>query len=853
LPLVASKHLSRSLFAGAVACALSSPVTPAKADIDARRLAPLIRHGARPSVFFGDDGRLPLLVRLEPGLSAESLGLLEVAPGFGAIRLSPDELDAFVALHPDVRPQVAPLRHTLLDLSRRWTHAHTYRAQTGFDGTGVVVGIIDTGLDTMHPDFLDEDGKSRVAWLMVRDLPRGLHRGLEQAYGCDDDDQSPCAIYSAEDLDNLRESDPDTLPRDVDGHGTHVASIAAGNGGPSVVAAPRYVGLAPGATLIIASPAGGGGFADPDILRAARFIFDRAEALGMPAVINISLGSDFGPHDGTSALESGLAALVGDDKPGRVIVVAAGNSGTLYDFEEGGPYGIHTEAHVSPHAVTRVAIDQPGADGPIEGAGFVWVTFRPGDDVNVGLEGPDGEWIPLTPPGNEHGYETDSVSGGVVNNLVNGKTSLNPNTNSAVVFWEGRWEAGRFAVLLRGRGDAQLWVTGTGGAGPGRTLGLAFARALKAGTISAPASHPDLLAVGCTLNRIRWVPLGEGDALELQTFGPLAPPIEDSTCYFSAAGPTPGGVMKPDLLAPGGIVAAAMSRDADPRAGGITIFSNAGCPEGLSCFVVDEGHAITSGTSMSSPHVTGGAALVLQRDPNLTQRQVREILQAGAARPTGVVPYDYQAGPGELDMLGALQVMDEGTVAQDVDVASSWYVLATPYARPDPTYPVRGTIELRHADRTIAFDVPPADLQVVVTGGSVVEPLTRVRAGLWTFAVAAPRGSGGTELTIDVRYRGASLGVRTLPVGVDAWVASSGVEGVGGCAVVGPARSPRLAAALVAVALALGASRRRTRLRTTAAKPYYAGRRDAGLSARRAAGVSAAGASRPRRFARSRG
>ena len=49
--------------------------------------------------------------------------------------------------------------------------------------------------------------------------------------------------------------------------------------------------------------------------------------MGLPAVVNLSLGGDFGPHDGTSVLERGLSAFVGDDKPGRVIVVASGNSG----------------------------------------------------------------------------------------------------------------------------------------------------------------------------------------------------------------------------------------------------------------------------------------------------------------------------------------------------------------------------------------------------------------------------------------------------------------------------------------------------------------------------------------------
>src|SRR5690606_19733892 len=144
---------------------------------------------------------------------------------------------------------------------------------------------------------------------------------------------------------------------DEEGHGTHVASIAAGNGGTGD-GEPRYVGIAPGATIIVASPMSpSGGFADAGSLNAARFIFDRPDALGAAAVVSLSVGSDFGPHDGSSDLESGLAALVGDDKPGRAIVVAAGNSGALYSVEgDPGPLGVHTEAHASPSALTRVPI-----------------------------------------------------------------------------------------------------------------------------------------------------------------------------------------------------------------------------------------------------------------------------------------------------------------------------------------------------------------------------------------------------------------------------------------------------------------------------------------------------------------
>ncbi len=742
-----------------------------------------LRAARHERLFAHASGSVPILIPLPSGVRAEDRGLLAVAPGFGAIHLQPSGVDAFVTDNPDLRMLTAPPRHTMLDTSFKVVNNRAYTNTTGNAAEGIVVGIIDTGLDVTHPDFLDDEGNTRVAWLIQRGAPRGVHTSLEGKFGCTQQNQSPCAIFDAADINALIQNDPDNAPRDRDGHGTHVASIAAGDGGN---ANQRYAGMARRATLVIASPSPeGGGFSDPDILKAARFIFDRAEAMGMPAVVNVSLGSDFGPHDGTSGLERGLAAMVGPNFPGRVIVVAAGNSGELYRVGDAGPFGIHTEAHSSANATTRVVLQTPGGEGEVDGGGFVWVTFRPGDEVSVGLEGPDGaSWVGLTEPGEESGFDDDDITAGVVNNLVNDKTALTEDTNGAVVFFEGKWPAdGDIAILLRGSGDAQLWVAPSGGATTGAAgLGLSFARSLRNGTITVPASHPSLIAVGCTLNRTSWRPAySDRVEINIQTFGGLDPAVVDSTCYFSAAGPLPDGTMKPDILAPGGLVAGAMSRDANPSLNPNSIFNSPSCPDQQPCFVVDETHALTSGTSMSSPHVAGAAALLLEVSPNLTQGEMLEVLQAGAQRPTGVVPFDFQAGPGQLDVLGSIAVLD-GMAGSAPDIENSYYVLSSPYARPDPSWAVRGVVELRDAANEVVFGVAATRVALRLNGATVVDSVVRVRGGLYRFSFAAPVGSGGTTATIEVFVDGQSLGKRVLPVGVDAWAAGSGVKPVGGCA-----------------------------------------------------------------------
>ncbi|MEJ7731498.1 MAG: S8 family serine peptidase [Polyangiaceae bacterium] len=514
--------------------------------------------------------------------------------------------------------------------------------------------------------------------------------------------------------------------------------------------------MAPGARLIIAAPSSSEGFHDPDILNAASFIFAAGEKLGLPTVINLSVGGDFGPHDGTSILEKSLAAMVGEDHPGRAIVVASGNSGALYLAANDGPLGIHTEARVSDHGTTRVPILTPKAKN---GQGYVWITFNPDDEVSVGLEGPGGStWVDLVDPGEDGGYDEDGTTGAVINRLVNGKSELTSDTNGAVVAWDGSWDAGEMAILLRGKGTAQLWVVGQGDVSASHG-GLYFRRAIKQGTINVPATHPELIGVGCTVNRVSWTPFGS-TPLELSELGGEKDPTPDGICYFSSAGPLPSGWPKPDLSAPGGFVAAAMSHDADPRVTPGSMFDVAGCPDGEHCYLVDNYHAITSGSSMSSPQVAGAAALLLQRDPSLTQRRVREILQAGARYPSHPIPYDYQLGPGELDLVGALAAMgpDENPDGLGPDPVLSWTMLSSAYARPDPSWPVWGTVELRRADNSLASGLSDTRVGLRVKNGRVVSPLARVRHGLWRFAVAGEHGTAGETLELEVTYDGKRIG-----------------------------------------------------------------------------------------------
>src|SRR5262249_20928575 len=154
-----------------------------------------------------------------------------------------------------------------------------------------------------------------------------------------------------------------------------------------------------------------------------------------------------------------------------------------------------------------------------------------------------------------------------------------------------------------------------------------------------PAGNPDLISVGATLNRTTWTDR-LGDEITVDTFGSMKNPTLDSIAFFSSAGPTTDSRMKPDILAPGAFVIGAMSADADPRKSPASIFAEAGtCSPPADCAVVDATHAVTLGTSMAAPIISGALALLFDQNPTLTSRQVLTLLQAGARRPHGAVPY----------------------------------------------------------------------------------------------------------------------------------------------------------------------------------------------------------------------
>jgi hypothetical protein len=312
-----------------------------------------------------------------------------------------------VSLRPGLNRSVSEIR------------AHLLRTGTpSYTGKGVIVGVVDSGIDVFHRCFrkVDSDRKTRILWIWDQRLP--LTAGL----------QGPPAgftggvEFSRDKIDAALHGDPDAFPhKDESGHGTWVAGIAAGNGAQAGRChfANTYIGVAPDADIIVAkalSQGPGNNFFTTanDIVEAVKYIF--AKAAGQPVVVNISLGGHASNTYGRGDLDTKLDALLAGTTR-RAIVTIPGNLASGRD---------HFYGEIPPHGtLERRFFNIPGMAPPVAhlhrsaGADLELTlsskahTFdpMPVTSSSVTLSPPDQDRVTLTPDGTDHHVLTTSAGG----------------------------------------------------------------------------------------------------------------------------------------------------------------------------------------------------------------------------------------------------------------------------------------------------------------------------------------------------------------------------------------------------------------------------------------------------------
>lgn len=481
----------------------------------------------------------------------------------------------------------------------------------GATGRGSLIAIVDSGVDFSHPAFLDAAGRPRIVWYLDLTLPSRGAAVLDDRGG---------ALFDRDELARaLRDPAAPRPTPDVAGHGTRVASIAAGD-------EPPYRGVAPGAELLVvrADRLPGGRYDEADVADAVDFAFDAAAALGRPCVVNLSLGGQAGAHDGTSWLERTIDRAVNTGPGGRAVVVAAGNDGEA---------AVHARLEASGASSGRVTLVVPG-NGPLPGAPAAVVLLdlwsSPGRTFGVTVALPDGSLHSVAPGA----APLELVLPGAASLRLEPPSSSVPAARSTegllalVGGDDGAIPPGRYTVTVRDDAPVDAWL-----AVEARTSFLPFrleGDLVAETSLALPATARGAIAVGSLVSRTAWT--NHLGAWVESTAGAWGRPSA-----FSALGPTADGRFKPDLGAPGEWILGAQSADADwPLA-----------PGGLPATATDARWSAGRGTSLAAPHVAGAVALLFEREPGLHAPEVVERLRA-AARGTG--RWDPAGGFGRLDV-----------------------------------------------------------------------------------------------------------------------------------------------------------------------------------------------------------
>ena len=514
------------------------------------------------------------------------------------------------------------------DLVNKATKADLASAKYGLTGKGVIVAVLDRGLDYTHPDFRDADGATRIKWMLDMSGQNGCNaKGVG----------SPAPVEYTEDQINAALRGGKAVPeRDAVGHGTVTTGLAAGNG--LAYADGQYAGLAPQADLIIVKLVSEGAPAHGDqpaenafagcIQQALVWLSGKVAALHEPVVALIDSGEQWGPIDGTSIVSRNIDSYFGAGKPGWVFVLPSGDSGGLPNHA-GGTYSGSTPTVVP---ITRSSADTTEMQLWYTGSLPAGITLSFDDGTTVGPVAPDGY--------------IENQKGITIIQYTPGQEAWpwTSTSDDRGVYFQIAGHAGKGQLTIQGTGQG----TGEGAGrfdlygdedGPtGNSIDV-FPHDLVPGRLTDYASTRSAVIDGASVVRTHWTDVnGEPESLASQ--GAVGALWTGSSGGPTRDGRTPGV----DIVTPGMNAFAAYAQNSYWA----TFKSNE----------IDGGggwYGRHGATSASSPIAVGAVALMLQLDPKLTEAQVKQILRETATSDsfTGKTP-NNDWGYGKLNVLAAL-------------------------------------------------------------------------------------------------------------------------------------------------------------------------------------------------------
>ncbi|MCH5243628.1 MAG: S8 family peptidase [Lentimicrobiaceae bacterium] len=491
-----------------------------------------------------------------------------------------------------------------------------------YDGTGVLLGIIDLGFDYTHPTFYsDPANKSTYRVKKVWDQSASGSKPSGYSYG---------AEYTGTDAILAAAHD-----QDYGTHATHVAGTAGGSGAGTV-----YKGMAPGSDLIFVAT----NMYNSGILDGISYIEKYAAAQNKPCVVNMSLGSNIGPHDGTDAFDLACDKIVRD---GFLLVASAGNSGDTK---------LHYQASTTTNNAASTYLDLDNTQSTYIDC---WSSNKKHFVVFVAVMSNSQSVAYATYQSNGTGGRKEIKSGDTVLAVVNAdcetyqnngqphvlisleaSTAIRQGYDIMVQFQPVNDEAGIHAWLQSGE----------------------FDRGNTEYTHSANiAASQSVLSVAAYNTRTTWQ-ISTG---ETYWYGnPSSVGDENDISSFSSRGPLANGVNKPDIAAPGaGIVSSGNSYNKNNISAN-SLIANTTLSGKTYPWVLEQG------TSMASPAVAGIVALFLQKDPTLNIAKLKKLLSQTATNDsyTGLEARtnpNTTWGYGKVDALAGLLYLEAEDEAEE--------------------------------------------------------------------------------------------------------------------------------------------------------------------------------------------
>ena len=546
---------------------------------------------------------------------------IHINSDMGSVRtaiLPISEIDRLSEYEGVISLEASTIMKPCMDVALSDAHLPIKRGDKSLTGKGVIIGIIDTGIDAAHEAF-----KGRI--LRIWDQENLTDNGVEEGR------------YGKEFINEMNFTDS----LDDHGHGTHVAGIAGGRHS-------AFGGVAPDAKFVIVKTT----FNSVHIEAAIRYIFRVAKNHdgGRPAVINLSLGSHLDAHDGSDTLSEVINKEAGK---GKIICVAAGNEGSdpihaqvlvPQDHEEAIIFNIAREPSTQLPEIGETPNTNFVLANPNKRSVCLTGWHSEQDTFEITLKSPAGlsiQWQGIL-EGDQKKRKSDDQSIVVVTTSdarsANRKKSflvtIRPKASDNPETIHGNWTINIRGATVK-NGNLDMWLVDESAKVDGKFVS---GHGQISKTVSSPGWADKAITVGAFTTKLKWDDMShklvDGTHFD-RDIGEESSRLKHPS-KFSSRGSLNSGIFKPDVCAPGEFICAPLS-------------SKSECEES---YTVNgqPNYRMMRGTSMATPFISGIVAQLLQEDRELTPSAIKRKLKNASRIPGKVTgTYDPKWGFGLID------------------------------------------------------------------------------------------------------------------------------------------------------------------------------------------------------------